>query len=191
MATPGGADSEEERRLEELLARSRDELAAEALRTRRERADLARAEVTLAEVLHKLWRSQVAVRLATTAGLVLDAPLSYVGEDFCVQRAASPERRRIVAPTQVAWIASPLPTEPGARTTGPGARLADYLELAAQEHPFVTVAALGAGGEVARGRLTWASRELLVLGEAAGEATVTRYVPLSALAELTLLASGS
>lgn len=191
MPSLSGDGSQEEQRLEDLLARSRDELAAEALRQRAASAELARAEATLGVVLHQLWRRRVPVQLATTAGLVLDAPLTYVGEDFCVQRASSPERRRVVPLAGVAWMASPLRAEPDARAPGPGARLADYLELAAQEHPFVTVAATGASGQSARGRLSWASQHLLVLGEADGEGGTTRYVPLSALAELTLLASGS
>jgi hypothetical protein len=185
-----GAQSDDEAAWE-LLARARTELAADALRDRARRFDLARAEQSLAEVLLHAWRRHASVQLASTAGLVLDAPLAYVGEDFCLQRATAPERRRVVPLGQVAWLVAPSVDEHRPATTGAGAPLVDYLELAAQEHPIVIAAVVGGTDQGVRGRLDWVNQSLLVVADQAMRSGPARYVPLSALAELTLLASAS
>ena len=96
---------------------------------------------------------------------------------------------------QPAPVARPRPggdrDGPAGRPLRSGARMAEALASLAGERPLVTLTCDGHGG-VVRGELLAAGTDVVVIGAAEGSSPARSavYVRLSAVAELSLMASG-
>jgi len=190
---PGRADDGDG--LATFAAAARVEAAIGARRRERWLRQQAGEEVSLLGTCWSLAEAGRAVAVTTRAGTSHRGRLRVVGEDFVALEDG--QRREHVLP--LAGLATLRATTAGrSKQDGPagrplrsGARMAEALASLAGERPLVTLTCDGHGG-VVRGELLAAGTDVVVIGAAEGSSPARSavYVRLSAVAELSLMASG-
>lgn len=178
-----------------FAATARIEDAIGARRRERWLRQQAGEEVSLLGTCWSLAEAGRAVAVTTRAGTSHRGRLRVVGDDFVA--LVDDQRREHVVP--LAGLVTLRAASPGrSRQDGPagrplrsGARLAEALASLAGERPLVALTCDGRDG-VLRGELLGAGADVVVVGAAEGptQPRSAIYVRLSAVAELSLMASG-
>lgn len=172
--------------LDSWLADTRSELAADARRRERTLADQAAEEASIAGVMRDLGERAAAVAVDTVGGGRHRARIRAVGRDFVILAGADGTRSDVVVAMHAIEV---LRVDDGAVVTGDRAdvldvRIGEVLTTMAADRPHVLL--ITRSGNRVRGELRSTGLDVARVRVDA-DARPTAYVPIEAIAEVTLL----